>query len=304
MAIACSSGTTNDTGGGGEKAYTCPGGLAEVGTTRNANTVSCTNCFSGFFSNPGSNGKQQCSARTPYTCENGIARSGTANQLTAIESCVSCNTGFRLSGTSCAPQFRYTCSNGTPTNGFVDVATESCTGCNAGYILFETSCPASAATWTTRPILINNDVALPIIENLRAITHGKGESDRFMTVVGVDTPGDSNFHIEAFDGTVTWSGNGLAWTGWNPSVTSGSSTIIGFHGITFADDLFVAVGNDFRSKTDFRPKVGENSLVTSTYGSAWVDVYSSVTNGHQVKRDYLPSLSSCKFRCEPSCCSR
>ena len=76
-----------------------------------------------------------------YTCSNGMPADGTPNTNADVAECKSCNSGFKLVGTTCVAT-QYTCSNGMPADGKpntnADVA--ECKSCNSGFKLIGTTC--------------------------------------------------------------------------------------------------------------------------------------------------------------------
>ena len=94
-----------------------------------------------------------------YTCSNGMPADGEPTGTADVAECKSCNSGFKLIGTTCVAT-QYTCSNGMPADGKpntnADVA--ECKSCNSGFKLVGTTCvdteytcPANGTPKTGKP---------------------------------------------------------------------------------------------------------------------------------------------------------
>ena len=94
-----------------------------------------------------------------YTCSNGMPADGKPTGTADVAECKSCNSGFKLVGTTCVAT-QYTCSNGMPADGKPNTTTDvaECKSCNSGFKLVGTTCvdtqytcPANGTAKTGKP---------------------------------------------------------------------------------------------------------------------------------------------------------
>ena len=82
---------------------TCENGIAKTGApSGTSNVVACASCNPGFkLMAPsggaiGDDGTTCVADSAVYTCENGIAKTGTPSGTSNVVACASCNPGFKL----------------------------------------------------------------------------------------------------------------------------------------------------------------------------------------------------------------